>query len=166
MRWNDWIGLSADVVGILGIPVIGLLIGRKMRFQIKLWLYRRRYGATGSNGYIVMFGNNRMKKSVADYCETNTELASICEAARVHVPTEDRIKPDNVDQLLEAFEEKRLLARQVANADTMHLFIDSNLAMASLIGGKMYNVGIVYLYHYENGSYINYGPLNRRELGE
>jgi hypothetical protein len=162
MAWNDKIGVVADIIGIAGaFLTLCIAISIGAMFRLKQWWYRVTHGVAMSKGYIVIIGNKTTERSVKDFIKNDEDLKRIGKDAIAFVETPDVFTTGNVDDFLRKYVRLRELVRSKCESDICHLFMQCPLPVSAMIGGHLYNKGLAYLYHYQDGTYHPYGKLHR-----
>jgi len=164
MGFFDVIAKINDVCGVLAI-FFSFLFGiglKRFAFRVKQWRYRLKHGAVQSNGYIIIVGDEGTKDDVMKYIKNDSQLSKIHDDAICLVNVPKTFTPEDMPKFLDHFIKCRNITKKHSTQNLLHLFMRSPIVVGAIIGGYLYNKGAVYLYHYQDSTYTNYGLLNTR----
>lgn len=166
MDWDAfWLGLdrSAIVVGLLvAVPVFWtwwqVVFGE--RWQRRQWLKEitRQPGDRPGVLIIDLLPGRNIAASVRAHLAADERLKAVPEGRIVTLRRDEPLKTQETEDLAR---ELRTAVRRLLDAgcDVIHLFHGGPDVSALIVGAELSNGPRVLLYHFEQGRYLSFGPL-------
>lgn len=166
MDWDTfWLGLDRTgiVVGLLvAVPIFWtwwqVVFGE--RRQRRRWLREIARQAGERPGVLIidLLPGRDIEASVKAYLAADESLKGIPPDRTAHVRRNSMLDPDGVEDFSR---ELRTAARRLQDAgvDVVHLFHAGPDVSALIAGAELANGPRVLLYHFEQGRYLAFGPL-------
>ncbi|MCX8049876.1 MAG: hypothetical protein N3A55_09530 [Methylohalobius sp.] len=163
MTWLDPIGV---VVGlILAVPVFWtwyeVIFGERRRRRRWFEEVRWHVGARPAILIVDLLPGKDICASVERFRMSQEELRDIPKDRIFVLSREELLRVEAMPELHQALQ--RIVARLLAcGADQVHYFHAGPAVIAALIGAELANGPQILVYHHQNGTYQNFGPLRLR----
>lgn len=159
-----------DVLDPIGV-VVGLILAIpvfwtwwQVVFGERRWQRRRLTEISSQPGsrpgvlILDLLPGRNIDASVSRHLADDATLAAVPQDRIVKLWRDDPMQPN---ETIDYARKVRAASRQLLNAgcDVIHLFYAGPYVGALIAGAELSNGPRVILYHYEQGSYVNFGPL-------
>lgn len=158
--WTDRVAMIAGL--LISIPVLWtwwqIVFGEPARRRKWLREVSREPGSRPGVLVVDLLSGRDITASVKNYIAADDTLKAIGSDCTVSVRRDEPLTPDDVADLAR---ELRAAARRLQDAgvDVVHLFHAGPCVSALLIGAELSNGPRVLVYHFDQGKYCCFGPL-------
>lgn len=147
---------------IVAIPIFWtwwtVTFGAKRRQRRQIKAIRKNPGQRPGILVVDLLPGKNVRAAVENFRATQETLKDIPEPRIRFIERDQALKPEDMAELIEAIRRKNheLIS---AGVDKIHYFHAGISIASALVGAELSNGAQVVLYHYNDGKYINFGPL-------